>query len=96
MPTNFDVVRRGGKIVICGVTTGPKVELNLQALYWNQLSILGSTMGSDDDFLKMLSAIDASKLKPVIDSVFPLAKVRAAMAKMESGAQFGKIVLKIG
>jgi NADPH:quinone reductase-like Zn-dependent oxidoreductase len=95
MPMNFDVVRRGGKIVICGVTTGPKVELNLQALYWNQLSILGSTMGSDDDFLKMLFAINAAKLKPVVDSVFPLAQVREAMARMETGTQFGKIVLKI-
>ena len=95
MPINFDVVRRGGEIVICGVTTGPKVELNLQALYWNQLSILGSTMGSDDDFLKMLLAISAAKLKPVVDSVFPLAEVRDAMTKMESGAQFGKIVLKV-
>jgi NADPH:quinone reductase-like Zn-dependent oxidoreductase len=95
MPMNFEVVRRGGKIVICGVTSGPKVELNLQALYWNQLSIMGSTMGSNDDFLKMLMAIDAGKLKPVVDSVFPLAKVRDAMTKMESGTQFGKIVLNI-
>jgi NADPH:quinone reductase-like Zn-dependent oxidoreductase len=95
MPINFDVVRRGGKIVICGVTTGPKVELNLQAIYWNQLSILGSTMGSNNDFLRMLMATDAAKLKPVVDSVFPLAKVRDAMTKMETGAQFGKIVLKV-
>ncbi len=95
MPINFDAVKRGGKIVICGVTSGPKVELNLQALYWNQLSIIGSTMGSNDDFFRMLKAIDAAKLKPVVDSVFPVVKVRDAMTKMETGAQFGKIVLKI-
>jgi NADPH:quinone reductase-like Zn-dependent oxidoreductase len=95
MPINFAIVRRGGKIVICGVTTGPKTEMNLQALYWNQLSILGSTMGSDDDFRSMLSAVSAVKLKPVIDSVFTLDKVREAMAKIENGLQFGKIVLKI-
>jgi NADPH:quinone reductase-like Zn-dependent oxidoreductase len=95
MPVNFAAVRRGGKIVICGVTTGPKAEFNLQSLYWNQISILGSTMGSDDDFLKMLSAVGAAKIKPVFDSVFPLAEVRDAMKKMETGAQFGKIVLKI-
>jgi NADPH:quinone reductase-like Zn-dependent oxidoreductase len=95
MPVNFEAVRRGGKIVICGVTTGPKVELNLQALYWNQLSIMGSTMGSNEDFFKMLKAIDAAKLKPVVDSVFPLTRVRDAMVKMETGKQFGKIVLKI-
>jgi NADPH:quinone reductase-like Zn-dependent oxidoreductase len=95
MPINFSVVRRGGKIVICGVTSGPKVELNLQALYWNQLSIMGSTMGSNDDFLKMLFAVNAVKLKPGVDSVFPLDKTRDAMKKMETGTQFGKIVLKI-
>jgi len=93
--TDFAVVRRGGKIVICGVTGGPKAETNLQALYWNQLNILGSTMGSDEDFLKMLLAVSESKLKPVIDSVFPLAKGRDAMTKMETGQQFGKIVLNV-
>jgi D-arabinose 1-dehydrogenase-like Zn-dependent alcohol dehydrogenase len=56
---------------------------------------MGSTMGSNDDFLKMLSAVGAAKLKPVVDSVFPLAEVRNAMTKMETGTQFGKIVLKI-
>ncbi|MGA2172304.1 MAG: zinc-binding dehydrogenase [Sedimentisphaerales bacterium] len=94
-PVDFAVVRRGGKIVLCGVTSGPKADTNLQALYWNQLTIMGSTMGSDDDFRSMLAAASAGKLKPVIDSVFPLGKVRDAMGKMERGAQFGKIVLKV-
>jgi NADPH:quinone reductase-like Zn-dependent oxidoreductase len=94
-PVDFSVVRRGGKIVLCGVTSGPKAETNLQALYWNQVTIMGSTMGSDDDFRAMLSAVFAAKLKPIIDSVFPLGKIRDAMARMEQGTQFGKIVLKI-
>jgi NADPH:quinone reductase-like Zn-dependent oxidoreductase len=94
-PVDFSVVRRGGKIVICGVTGGLKADTNLQALYWNQLMIFGSTLGSDDDFRAMLAAVSAAKLKPVIDSVFPLAKAREAMAKMENGQQFGKIVLKV-
>jgi NADPH:quinone reductase-like Zn-dependent oxidoreductase len=93
--TDFEVVRRGGKIVICGVTGGPKAETNLQALYWNQVTIMGSTMGSDEDFRAMLSAVSEAKLKPVVDSVFPLAEARDAMAKMEAGQQFGKIVLKV-
>ncbi len=92
---DFACARRGGKIVICGVTSGPKAETNLQALYWNQLTIMGSTMGSDDDFSAMLSAVSAAKLKPVVDSVLPLAEVREAMSKMEAARQFGKIVLKI-
>lgn len=94
-PIDFTCVRRGGKIVICGVTSGPKAETNLQALYWNQLTIMGSTMGSDGDFSSMLSAVSVAKLRPVIDSVFPLDKAREAITKMENGRQFGKIVLKI-
>jgi len=94
-PIDFACVRRGGKIVICGVTSGPKAETNLQALYWNQINIMGSTMGSDDDFRAMLAAVSSAKLKPVVDSVFLLAEVGKAMSKMETGTQFGKIVLKI-
>jgi NADPH:quinone reductase-like Zn-dependent oxidoreductase len=94
-PIDFNCVRRGGKIVICGVTSGSSAETNLQALYWNQLSVVGSTMGSDDDFHAMLVAMCAAKAKPVIDSVFPLGEVREAMSRMETGKQFGKIVLKV-
>jgi NADPH:quinone reductase-like Zn-dependent oxidoreductase len=94
-PIDFSVVCRGGKIVLCGITTGAKAETNLQALYWNQLTIMGSTMGSDEDFRQMLRAVTIAKLKPVIDSVEPLENVREAMGKMETGEQFGKIVLRI-
>lgn len=94
-PIDFLAVRRGGKIVLCGVTTGGKAETNLQMLYWNQLTIMGSTLGCDEDFRQMLKAVTAAKLKPVIDSVFPLENVRDAMVKMEKGEQFGKIVLRI-
>lgn len=94
-PIDFSAVRRGGKIVLCGVTSGPNVKTNLQMLYWNQLTILGSTMGSDEDFRQMLKAVTTARLKPVIDSVMPLESVREAMSRMEEGKQFGKIVLKI-
>jgi NADPH:quinone reductase-like Zn-dependent oxidoreductase len=94
-PLDFSCVRRGGRIVTCGITTGPKAETNLQALYWNQLTILGSTMGSDEDFRQMLRAVTVNRLEPVIDEVFTLDQVRQAMAKMEAGGQFGKIALRI-
>jgi NADPH:quinone reductase-like Zn-dependent oxidoreductase len=94
-PVDFACVRRGGKIVICGVTGGPQAETNLQALYWNQVTIMGSTMGSNDDFREMLSAVSAAKLKPVVDSAFSFDRFREAISRMEQGAQFGKIVLKI-
>jgi NADPH:quinone reductase-like Zn-dependent oxidoreductase len=93
--TNFHLVRRGGRIVLCGVTSGAQVQTNLQSLYWNQLTIMGSTMGSDEDFRQMLKAVAVSGLKPVIDSVRPLKEVADAMGRMETGQQFGKVVLRI-
>jgi NADPH:quinone reductase-like Zn-dependent oxidoreductase len=94
-PIDFSAVRRGGKIILCGITTGAKAETDLRALYWNQLTIMGSTMGSNEDFRQMLAAVTVAKLKPVIDSVEPLENVRKAMGRMEAGGQFGKIVLRI-
>ena len=94
-PLDFACVRKGGRVVLCGVTTGAKAETNLQALYWNQLSILGSTLGSTRDFQQMLTAVTVSQLRPIIDEVFPLDRVRDAMARMEEARQFGKIVLRI-
>ena len=94
-PVDFACVRRGGKIVICGVTSGAKADTNLHALYWNQVTVMGSAMGSNEDFRGMLSAISAVKLKPVVDSVFTLDRFYEAVTRMEQGAQFGKIVLKM-
>jgi len=92
-PIDFAAVRRGGRIVLCGVTTGAEAPTNLQALYWNQLTVVGSTMGSDDDFRLMLATVAAGGMKPVIDSAVPLAEARAAMGRMEAGEQFGKVLL---
>ncbi len=94
-PIDFAAARKGGKIVLCGVTTGAEAPTNLRTLYWNQLTVLGSTMGSDDDMRKMLEAVNAAKLKPVIDSAFSLENVREAMGRMEVGEQFGKIALEV-
>jgi NADPH:quinone reductase-like Zn-dependent oxidoreductase len=93
--TDFSAVRRGGRIVLCGVTSGSIAQTNLQALYWNQLTVLGSTMGSNEDFRQMLKAVTAARLKPVIDSVEPLENVKQAMGRMERAERFGKIVLDI-
>jgi NADPH:quinone reductase-like Zn-dependent oxidoreductase len=94
-PLDFACVRRGGTVVICGITTGPVAETNLQALYWNQLTVLGSTLGSLAELRQMIRAVTVNGLKPVIDEVFPLDRAREAMAKMEAGQQFGKIVLDV-
>ncbi len=94
-PIDFSAVRRGGRIVLCGVTTGPDVQTNLQALYLNQLTIMGSTMGSHEDFRLMVESVTAAGLKPIVDSVEPLERAQVAMARMEAGGQFGKIVLRM-
>jgi len=93
--TNAEVLRKGGRSVHCGVTSGPHVEVNFSAVYWKQLSIIGSTMGSHEDFRALLEAVNAAGLKPVLDSVMSLDEARAAQGRMESGAQFGKIVLAV-
>ena len=95
-PLDFAVVRRGGRIVICGVTTGVAAETPLAVLYWNQISVLGSTLGSHEDFRQMVRAVAEAKIEPIVDSVSPLDRVAEAMARMEAGEQFGKIVLKMG
>jgi len=94
-PIDFSAVRRGGKIVLCGVTSDAKAITDLRALYWNQLTIMGSTMGSDEDFRQMVKAVTTAKLRPVIDSVKPLENVADAMGRMERADQFGKIVLEV-
>ena len=94
-PVDFSAVRRGGKIVLCGVTSDAEAVTDLRALYWNQLTIMGSTMGSNEDFHQMVKAVAAAKLRPVIDSVTPLENIADAMGKMEAAEQFGKIVLEV-
>jgi NADPH:quinone reductase-like Zn-dependent oxidoreductase len=88
-------VRRGGRIAICGVTTGATAETDLRSVYWNQISLFGSTLGSHEDLRQMLRAVAENKLRPVIDSMFPLSRAAEALARMESGSQFGKIVLNV-
>ncbi len=94
-PIDLQAVRKAGRVVLCGVTTGAEAATNLQAVYWNQLTVLGSTMGSDEDFRGLFAATETAGLRPIIDSTFPLAQVREATERMQTGAQMGKIVIEI-
>jgi zinc-binding alcohol dehydrogenase/oxidoreductase len=89
-----ELVRPGGLIVTYGSTRGPVSNLEVWRIFWKQVDILGSTMGTPEDFKGMLQMY-AKTLRPVIDSVFPLAAAADAHARLESGEQFGKIVLRI-
>jgi NADPH:quinone reductase-like Zn-dependent oxidoreductase len=94
-PLDLGAARRGGRIVLCGVTTGAEAPANLRTIYWNQLQVFGSVLGSHEDFRLMLRAVEATEMKPVISCVEPLDRAREAMTLMEQGAQFGKIVLRV-
>jgi NADPH:quinone reductase-like Zn-dependent oxidoreductase len=86
---------RGGRLVTCGATTGYDAKIDLRFLFSRQLSILGSYMGSKSEFATMLKLVAAGRLKPVLDRTFPLAECRLAHEYLESGNQFGKVVLHV-
>ncbi len=92
---SLQAVRAHGRIAVCGATTGPNPKAALHRIWWKQLTILGSTMGTKADFEGAFELVKSGKAKPIVDSVFPLAEASAAHERMESGEQFGKIVLRI-
>ena len=87
---------RGGAYVTPGCTSGPDATTDLARIFWNQLRILGSTMGSCEDFAEVTSLYRAGMLKPVIDSVHKAENGRAAYERLEAGEQFGKVVIEWG
>ena len=91
---SLDAVRPGGRVVVCGATSGPNPPAALHRLWWKQLDLLGSTMGTRADFEGAYDLV-AAGATPVIDTVFPLAEARAAHERLEAGEQFGKILLAI-
>jgi NADPH:quinone reductase-like Zn-dependent oxidoreductase len=93
--TSLQAARAHGRIAVCGATTGPNPKAALHRVWWKQLTILGSSMGTKADFEGVYDLVASGRAKPVVDSVFPLADARAAHERMESGEQFGKIVLRI-
>ena len=88
-------LRRGGRIVVPGATTGPLLELDARYLYWRQLSVLGSTMANRREFEEVMKLVFMGRLKPVVDRIFPLERAREAHEYLDRGEQFGKVVLAI-
>jgi NADPH:quinone reductase-like Zn-dependent oxidoreductase len=86
---------RRGRLVTCGGTSGPMVTTDVRRLFWNQWSILGSTMGNDAEFDAVVAHFNAGRLRPPIDGVYALEDARAAFERMGSGEQFGKLVVRI-
>jgi len=84
---------RGGTYVTPGCTTGPDATTDLARIFWNQLRILGSTMGTNDEFKEVVALFNAGALKPVVDQVFKPEQCVQAYERLEAGEQFGKIVI---
>lgn len=84
-----------GRLVSCGATSGPVVETDVRRMFWNQWTMMGSTMGNDAEFDAIVAELTAGRLVPPVDTVFALADGRRAFERLSERAQFGKIVLSI-
>jgi NADPH:quinone reductase-like Zn-dependent oxidoreductase len=93
--TSLEIVAGRGRIVVCGATTGPNPPAGLHRVWWKELDVLGSTMGSKEDFEACLDLVTSGRARPVIDEVLPLEDARAGHERLEAGQQLGKIVLRI-
>jgi NADPH:quinone reductase-like Zn-dependent oxidoreductase len=93
--TSLAAVRTGGRVTVCGATSGPNPPAALHRIWWKQLTIFGSTMGTRADFEGAYELVASGRARPVIDTVFPLAATREAHERLEAGQQLGKIVLRI-
>jgi NADPH:quinone reductase-like Zn-dependent oxidoreductase len=93
--TSLQVAAPGGRITVCGATSGPNPPAALHRIWWKQLSILGSTMGTGEDFAGAYELVASGRARPMIDEVLPLEEIRAAHERLEAGEQLGKIVLTI-
>ncbi|MGH7670781.1 MAG: zinc-binding dehydrogenase, partial [Gemmatimonadaceae bacterium] len=92
---SIDALGKRGRLVTCGGTSGPMVETDVRRLFWNQYSILGSTMGNDAEFAAVVEQLCEGRLLPPVDRVYALADGRAAYARLQAGEQFGKVVVRV-
>ncbi|MBL7014425.1 MAG: zinc-binding dehydrogenase [Candidatus Marinimicrobia bacterium] len=92
--TSMKVLKKGGRVVTCGATTGQKANINLTHVFYKQLSILGSTMGSVKAMSDVVKLLNRGKIKPVVDKVFSLESIQDAHLYLESGNQFGKVIIE--
>ena len=93
--SSLRALRRGGRLVVCGATTGPMVSLDLRRLFWHQWNILGSTLGSRREYAEIVQHAAQGRLWPVIDGIVPLDRAVEAFARLERGEQLGKLVIEV-
>lgn len=83
----------GGKLVTCGATSGANVALDLKVIFFKNISVLGSTMGSKADLIRIVELAARGLLRPIVDSVFPMAQLNEALSRLEQRSVFGKVVI---
>jgi NADPH:quinone reductase-like Zn-dependent oxidoreductase len=88
-------LRRGGRLLICGATTGPNVSMDLRRLFWHQWSILGSTLGNRREYAEIVKLAGDGKLWPVVDRVVPWGQALEAIERLARGEQVGKLVIEV-
>ena len=93
--TSLQAAGPNGRIVVCGATSGPNPPAQLHRIWWKQLEIYGSTMGTKEDFEGAYELVASGAAKPIVDKVFPLADAAAAHEYLEAGKQFGKVIFAI-
>jgi NADPH:quinone reductase-like Zn-dependent oxidoreductase len=93
--TSLQAAGPNARIVVCGATSGPNPPAQLHRIWWKQLTVFGSTMGTKEDFEGAYDLVASGAAKPIVDRVFPLEEAAAAHAYLEEGRQFGKVILSI-
>jgi NADPH:quinone reductase-like Zn-dependent oxidoreductase len=88
-------LRRGGRLVTCGATTGPHVSLDLRRLFWHHWSILGSTMGNAAEYAEIVRRLGQGQLRPIVDRVYPMGQARQAFERLAKAEQLGKVVVEV-
>src|SRR5690606_19833125 len=91
----IELIQPGGRLAFFGATAGNPPGIDLRKIFYRQITILGSTMGSPADFAGMVAMVEQHKIVPVVERNFPLSETEAALRLMESGSQFGKITISI-
>lgn len=92
---SLKLLARGGRLVTCGATTGPKVSVDVRRMFWYQWTILGSTMGGAEDYREVVNLLGQGRLRPVIDSTFAIDDAVEGFRRLEQGEQIGKITVAL-
>lgn len=88
-------LRRGGRLVTCGATSGPEVKLDLRRLFWHHWTLLGSTMGNAAEYAEIVRRLGQGELRPIVDRVYPLDRARDAYERLSRAEQLGKVVVEL-